>query len=73
MQTTRFENLTFKIFVPFSSQIRKFEVDPSVFIFLLSTRAGGLGLNLSAADTAIIYDSDWVSCSPWIVLIDIQK
>mmetsp|Transcript_975 Transcript_975/g.2405 ORF Transcript_975/g.2405 Transcript_975/m.2405 type:complete len:1009 (+) Transcript_975:3343-6369(+) len=28
-------------------------------IFVLSTRAGGLGLNLQAADTVIIYDSDW--------------
>lgn len=29
------------------------------FIMLLSTKAGGLGLNLTAADTVIIYDSDW--------------
>jgi SNF2 family DNA or RNA helicase len=29
------------------------------FIFLLSTRAGGLGINLIAADTCILMDSDW--------------
>ncbi|EJW04007.1 hypothetical protein EDEG_01701 [Edhazardia aedis USNM 41457] len=29
------------------------------FIFILSTRAGGLGINLTAADTVIFYDSDW--------------
>lgn len=29
------------------------------FIFVLSTRAGGLGINLQTADTVILYDSDW--------------
>lgn len=31
----------------------------NIFIFMLSTRAGGVGLNLTAADTVIFYDSDW--------------
>ena len=29
------------------------------FIFLLTTRAGGLGINLTTADVVVLYDSDW--------------
>ncbi|XP_076243946.1 lymphocyte-specific helicase [Calliopsis andreniformis] len=39
--------------------IKAFNENPDIFIFLISTRAGGVGLNLAAADTVIIYDSDW--------------
>ncbi|XP_050309187.1 ATP-dependent helicase brm-like isoform X4 [Anthonomus grandis grandis] len=40
--------------------LKKFNTDrKDYFIFLLSTRAGGLGLNLQSADTVIIFDSDW--------------
>ncbi|TRY89466.1 hypothetical protein DNTS_022271, partial [Danionella cerebrum] len=34
-------------------------LDSSKFIFMLSTRAGGLGINLATADVVILYDSDW--------------
>ncbi len=39
--------------------IDSFNNDPDVKLFVLSTRAGGLGINLTAADTAVIFDSDW--------------
>ncbi|XP_042520944.1 ATP-dependent DNA helicase DDM1-like isoform X1 [Macadamia integrifolia] len=41
-------------------QIQEFnDINSNYRIFLLSTRAGGLGINLTAADTCILYDSDW--------------
>lgn len=40
-------------------QIHEFNTDLNTKLFLLSTRAGGLGINLTAADTVIIFDSDW--------------
>ena len=48
--------------IPFAERqaaMNDYNTDPDVFAFLLSTRAGGLGINLVAGDTVIIYDSDW--------------
>lgn len=39
--------------------VHDFQTRTDIFVFLLSTRAGGLGINLTAADTVIFYDSDW--------------
>ncbi|KAJ8045776.1 Chromatin-remodeling ATPase INO80 [Holothuria leucospilota] len=39
--------------------VADFQSRSDIFVFLLSTRAGGLGINLTAADTVIFYDSDW--------------
>ncbi|MED6160742.1 hypothetical protein PIB30_054221 [Stylosanthes scabra] len=39
--------------------VKDFQHRSDVFVFLLSTRAGGLGINLTAADTVIFYESDW--------------
>ncbi|KAJ8527342.1 hypothetical protein ON010_g14922 [Phytophthora cinnamomi] len=39
--------------------IERFRKDPETFVFLISTRAGGLGLNLQSADTVIFADSDY--------------
>src|SRR3569833_2999010 len=39
--------------------VNEFQVNDKIFAFLLSTRAGGLGVNLTGADTVIFYDNDW--------------
>ncbi|CAI5774035.1 excision repair ERCC-6 [Podarcis lilfordi] len=39
--------------------ITRFNEDESLFVFLLTTRVGGLGINLTGADRVIIYDPDW--------------
>lgn len=39
--------------------VRDFQLRNDIFVFLLSTRAGGLGINLTAADTVIFYENDW--------------
>lgn len=42
-----------------SDAIEEFHEGNSVNVFLLTTRAGGVGINLVAADTVILFDSDW--------------
>ena len=37
----------------------RFNNDKRIFVFILSTRSGGVGVNLTGADTVIFYDSDW--------------
>jgi len=40
-------------------QIKEFNTNKNFKLFLLSTRAGGQGINLASADTVILFDSDW--------------
>ncbi len=37
----------------------RFNMNNKYFCFILSTRSGGVGINLTGADTVIFYDSDW--------------
>ncbi|KAI5304802.1 swr1 complex component [Ascosphaera pollenicola] len=37
----------------------RFNSDPRILVFILSSRSGGLGINLTGADTVIFYDLDW--------------
>ena len=39
--------------------VDKFNTDPKVFCFISSTRSGGIGLNLTGADSIIFFDTDW--------------
>ena len=39
--------------------IQRFNDDPNFGVFLLTTRAGGLGINLTSARVVVIFDSDW--------------
>ena len=40
----------------------RFNTDDKIPVFILSSRSGGLGINLTGADTVIFYDSDWNPC-----------
>lgn len=47
------------------SVVDEFNEDPDVFAFLISIMAGGVGLNLVAANKVIIFDPNWsMSLSP---------
>jgi len=64
------------LFAYFLWQIAEFnDLNSSMRIFLLSTRAGGLGINLTSADTCILYDSDWVIIfdNPWGINVRLLK
>ena len=41
------------------SMVDEFNTDPDIHVFLLTTKVGGLGINLTGADRVIIYDPDW--------------
>jgi SNF2 family DNA or RNA helicase len=53
------------------AMMERFNTDDSIFCFILSTRSGGIGVNLTGADTVIFYDSDWnpVGSFLWEILI----
>lgn len=39
--------------------VREFNLDPSISLCLISTKAGGLGLNFTGANVVIIFDPNW--------------
>ncbi|GFF36190.1 DNA repair protein rhp26 [Aspergillus lentulus] len=41
------------------TMVDEFNNDPNIHVFLLTTKVGGLGVNLTGADRVIIYDPDW--------------
>lgn len=43
------------------AMVDQYNANKDIFVFLLTTKVGGLGLNLTGADRVIIFDPDWVS------------
>lgn len=44
---------------PLQALIDRFNSDESIFVMLLTTRTGGVGVNLTGADRVILFDPDW--------------
>jgi DNA excision repair protein ERCC-6 len=43
------------------TMVDQYNANKDIFVFLLTTKVGGLGLNLTGANRVIIFDPDWVS------------
>ena len=39
--------------------MNEFNTDPGIFVFLVSTKAGGVGLNITGANNVIVFDPNW--------------
>lgn len=46
-------------FITCQTLIDRFNNDESIFVMLLTTRTGGVGVNLTGADRVILFDPDW--------------
>jgi Helicase conserved C-terminal domain len=56
--------------------MQRFNTDAKLFVFILSTRSGGVGMNLTGADSVIFYDSDWnpaMDAQAWSLLCPLDN
>jgi len=60
-QTRQMLDILEKMIKSLDYQYFRMDGTTAIFVFLLTTKVGGLGLNLTGADRVIIFDPDWVS------------